>query len=829
MRSVFGSSPKMKITYLELNKYKRFKLSRVERLIYRPAARQQLILGTNGCGKSSLLAELSPLPGSRDQYKSGGSKIIHIEHGTSNYVLTSDFSKGQKHSFLKDGVEMNEGGTQQVQLRLVKDEFKYTRKLHDFLTDVTRFVDLRPQERREFITMFSDMDWTFALNAFQDLKSRARDAQGAFKHVQSRLAKEAENLSHFKNTPELQLRATALRDELHGLLVNITPNVPEYSQLYAQLEQHYIQTAELSKKTLSQVPGCIYDGRYKTIEDIDSRIQQIRDDINNTKFTLDRASKDHHELESILSSFGGRSIDEIENVDQKIDEITQALNRLKAAPAPFAIQSAKRTRNESELVLSELQHIMQVIPDNSTARFSMREIEATVTRLTETQHLIDKLSTQSNRLYEHISHLKGKHDSTCPKCQFVWKDGVNPVELKALEEQLASLPQKLSEAREEQARCKEYLEEAESYKAIWGRFKTLHTSYIYMRPLTVYLMDNDCMTHNPQQNLHILKQWRDAVDVAVEIETLTEQLEQLQQIKSVQEHVGDSSKIFDRMRQLELEIAEATPKLHQLNEELRVVTSERNDVIAYINRLNEIDGRLGEWVRLVERALTSIKNKILNEAINKGHLELATLQKEISDHETLSGIVKDLRSQTLKLDVKFKALSLMVNALSPTDGLIAERLRDQINSIVDQVNAIIAPVWSYDLSVMPCGVDATELDYKFPVYVQSPTDISNDISETSKGQTEIINLAFKLAGMLFMNMMDYPLYLDEPGEGFDEQHRDQIMSMIRQMLDNGHYSQMFMVSHVANSHGAFLDAECLVLDSSNITLPGRFNEHVEFE
>jgi len=94
---------------------------------------------------------------------------------------------------------------------------------------------------------------------------------------------------------------------------------------------------------------------------------------------------------------------------------------------------------------------------------------------------------------------------------------------------------------------------------------------------------------------------------------------------------------------------------------------------------------------------------------------------------------------------------------------------------------------------------------------------------------EMINIAFKLTAMLYLGLLDYPLFMDEPGEGFDEQHRDQIMSLIRQMLDSGHYSQLFMVSHFASNHGSFLDAEVLVLDSSNIALPGKFNEHVILE
>jgi DNA repair exonuclease SbcCD ATPase subunit len=238
---------------------------------------------------------------------------------------------------------------------------------------------------------------------------------------------------------------------------------------------------------------------------------------------------------------------------------------------------------------------------------------------------------------------------------------------------------------------------------------------------------------------------------------------------------------------------------------------------------------LSTLVSTLQTALLAIKNKALRDVSESRHLEMAAIQKRLTDRETLQGIVNDLARDVEQLEIQYRTFQLLAQALSPTEGLIAQRLREAIFSIVDQMNAVISSVWSHELRIMECGFEQSDLDYKFPVYVESPDNLTPDISRASKGQQEMINIAFKLTAMLYLDLLDYPLFMDEPGEGFDEQHRDQIMSLIRQMLDSGHYSQLFMVSHFASNHGAFLDAEILALDTSNIALPGIFNEHVVLE
>ena len=52
---------RVRILSITLYKYIRFELTNTEKVTYTPSEIVQIILGTNGCGKSSLLSQLTPL------------------------------------------------------------------------------------------------------------------------------------------------------------------------------------------------------------------------------------------------------------------------------------------------------------------------------------------------------------------------------------------------------------------------------------------------------------------------------------------------------------------------------------------------------------------------------------------------------------------------------------------------------------------------------------------------------------------------------------------------------------------------------------------------
>ena len=68
-----------------------------------------------------------------------------------------------------------------------------------------------------------------------------------------------------------------------------------------------------------------------------------------------------------------------------------------------------------------------------------------------------------------------------------------------------------------------------------------------------------------------------------------------------------------------------------------------------------------------------------------------------------------------------------MDELSPVNGLIADQLYGNIKCIVSQMNEIISQIWTYDLEILPCGLESNDLDYKFPIQVKSASNIVKDI------------------------------------------------------------------------------------------------------
>lgn len=91
---------------------------------------------------------------------------------------------------------------------------------------------------------------------------------------------------------------------------------------------------------------------------------------------------------------------------------------------------------------------------------------------------------------------------------------------------------------------------------------------------------------------------------------------------------------------------------------------------------------------------------------------------------------------------------------------------------------------------------------------------------------EIINLAFKITAMKYMNLLDTPLYLDEFGSAMDNGHRNEVISLIKTFSEQRTFSQMFIVSHDVTQYSSLPNAQVCVICNDNIITPQHYNEHV---
>ncbi len=94
----------MRLIEAVLRGFKHFPLSDIQTLCYKPTVKTQVILGSNGSGKTSLMKELSPLAGKKANYEPGGSKEVTYLYKGSIYELKSIFTEnGAQFYFIKDG------------------------------------------------------------------------------------------------------------------------------------------------------------------------------------------------------------------------------------------------------------------------------------------------------------------------------------------------------------------------------------------------------------------------------------------------------------------------------------------------------------------------------------------------------------------------------------------------------------------------------------------------------------------------------------------------------------------------------------------------------
>ena len=186
----------MKLISLELKNYSRLFVSGIKHIVYTPKNSFNIILGRNGSGKSSLLKEIfANVDDLKNDYDSGGYKILKLKHNDSNYVIgyTRDTNR---HSFIIDGEELNPQYIQKTQRILIEQHFKLTKSIYEMLLSSTNFTSMSTSERKRWFTnILTSVDYEYALNLYNKTKFRLKELAAFMKLIQSKLIKNSEGVA----------------------------------------------------------------------------------------------------------------------------------------------------------------------------------------------------------------------------------------------------------------------------------------------------------------------------------------------------------------------------------------------------------------------------------------------------------------------------------------------------------------------------------------------------------------------------------------------------------------------------------------------------------
>ena len=824
----------MKITKLKLTGFKRIALTGYTNIEIDFTNKVQLILGTNSSGKSSIMHELSPLPIVTSDLTTDGSKEIWIEHHNETYYLSNHKSGKCSLIRLSDNEELNPGGTQTVQKEMIKQIFNYDTKVHDLLLGLENFTDMKPTRRKEWITELSDVNYDFALRVFSGLKERLRDTQGALKLAKKKLVEATEIRTDEAAVEELRRRiqlGEAKLEQLNSLRIPEvgyanTANLEDLQSIYSKA----IDYARRSAKIKSYLLGKDVNGLKYRIEYLNSEINKV----NQSRDSLAKELLEKHAQLDEMKSLGNTDkqsllTDRQRHLGMINDLIGSLYYQLAYDHVPTCLQSLREC-------IPDLSRILNSLPSNTEGNYTRESVKTLNTQIANTEYKLNELNQALSRVEVEINHLE-KHRNegsiTCPKCTHDFTPGFNQLTFDTLMNKRVSYIATREAETAQLSVYKEQLQEQNQYYLLFDELSTIVRSATVLKPIWNLLLEDKLVSTYPKQALVVINKCLDDLDKLMQVGQIKEELRSIDTVlEKIEWQSGQSTNsLQSTIDNDEIKLGEYIAEISQLQTQCRQAVQ---DLKLHTQSEALLDASKSS-LKLIEDTISSNIDRRYNESliasIRVVQSTIGELANELNSITNNRAIIRNMEENVAKLESDEGLLKIMMTELSPTEGLIASGLMGFITHLINQMNVLINSVWSYAMNIIPPSYaddGSAELDYKFPFKMVSDANRVADISLGSKGQREIINLAFRIVAATYLHLEDVPIYADEFGTGLDETHRKRAAEAIKNIVAESNYSQLFMISHYEDAHGSLTNAEVCVLSADNITVPAEYNTHVTF-
>lgn len=817
----------MFITRVKFKGFQRFIHNNIQELEVDFTSPFQLVLGTNGCGKSSLMNELTPFPPHKSLFDKEGLREFEFTHRGSTYLIINDYST-DKHSIYKDGEEMFDNLNPTMMAGVVKQLFNIDRTIADILTDKKRFTDMSTNERREIIMRASGININIGLDILSNLKEQKSYYKEYTKNLSKRLITEENNIPSDSHIEALNERKMDILHDL-GVLDELSNQKVEVSNEWEMLDR--VKRVETLGKTIAY-----------SFLDTPEELNQVRDDIDAqeilsvAKFKLEQTQEQKQVLmektEALKLSLGKSTFsateEELRKEQQKLKENIEEIRKnsngflMEDGDISYAMITVQE-------LYESLRDIFTRMPDNSNRYFNKEKRDLNAEKIIA---LNNKLGVYQKSILglEHEMNLHMNGDLTaCPACTFEFIPGTR-LSQSEITESLKVNNEMYAKTQAELNKEKEYEVEIRDYQNLILELEKTLRHFSQQQALISALKEYNYVNNPPAYCLNIIEQWYTDIKASPQLSTLNKRLNKVEE-----ELAHLALEDWEKKKADEEQLLQLSHEYSQLIDEVfkREETIER--IQSYIKHV----AKLREWLNDAERLeveITEYHEKTLINMVNQFVLhskadlnnELTKIEKEITNITYLKFNRDKLIADKEAAEQAVEDINILQDELSPKTGLLGEVMDEFILKFITQMNNIIKSVWTYPMEILTCRNKKGDLDFYFPVKVMDGGKKSDDVANLSSSQRDIINHAFKRLIMLTHDLEDFPLFNDELSNTMDDTHRIRAMKMIYDAVVNNQCSQMFFISHFAPQHGVFTQAEVLVINPDNLqTIPENYNAHAK--
>lgn len=831
----------MKIQDVFLKGYLRTKLGGYNAVRLTPSEIVQLIIGTNGAGKSSLLAQVNHAVADRKDFAVGGEKRVRSEHDGNTYETVQYFNKkNATFEFIVNGVNLNDGHTGAVQKDLLKEHLNIDNDLIDLMTGKIRFTRMSAAQRRDWLTRISGLNLDYANALFKKVSTNYRDVLGAKKLADKRIISETGNLWSDEEFSNWDAQQKQLSHIVTALMECRNPSIPTRSQVEHEINKvvNNIRATvdNVYDKTMRFNPEAKFDSLWNGLQTERSFLETLTGDLGSAEASRKHIIDELGHLEKELNQIAPQNNVDISQLYNRQATLTAAGTELDAYRLEFNWQSFDP--NWKNMLDNLHASLLDVLADKNPSDFILDwdEYQSYDGALAAKNDFDCKAATAERQHTIYVNRLARVRDTQnqkCPKCEHEFKPGVGIDEEALLSKQVEEWSQKRVVATQWSQKVQDVLRLNEVRNANQRAVQSLRQSYPAFASYWQSLDEHDWLATDPFVYISSFLTYRDEYEHMLRVHQNRRELTEVERMIDAARGQTDNAARADTLRKREAELTVRLNEMSTLLDSKRKQLNTQQQKIRtkeYFDGLEQtVLGLLHEYDTLMTARYDSIRESLIQDDIRDHQSRLALVTQRVQEQETQRAIVRDLEKQLDILEADLKAWKLLVDELSPTTGLIADQLMGFLNLFTKSMNDIINRIWTYKLEVLPNKESAAAMDYKFPLRAAGNKNTVIDVSLGSTGQTDIVDFAFVLVAMAYMNMQDYPIYADELGASFDEEHKAELEKFLSMVVQTGGCSQLWLISHayaVQNSLGA---CEVCVLDSSNVAVPAVYNQHVVFE
>lgn len=797
-----------------------------------------IILGGNGCGKTSLLSVFLPIAPSKSEFRDGGSYTnicLVNDHRYKFKVARKGNSLVCDIENLTTGTKIVEQGNAKVYNSRVEEITGITKEIKELLNGEVLLTDAGTELRRKWFYRLSTSDLTYALGFYQRLRKNLTMLNGGIEITSRKIA-------------ELRTR--------------VIDNEEERQQLATRLKALEADLRELNKQ-IEQLPGLNRDVTVATIQSLLLKIEApinailehrgglpteeqvgearrveatTREAVVSAETELSMLNKDLSLLmdESTRQDYLMRNHEGLKNTVAKLRELLKQWDTEHLFPELFAetvnidqLKAATDARVWGQRLGTTLDAI------KSTERLNVLE-EKLLTLDQNSSGLRDRLQRVENVL-QNLNHERNHYLETaevdCPQCQFKFRPGVRR-SLPELEEAIRGQMEQRNTLQTQLDSVLRDRTELESDVNYMRQVREIVLTYSKDPVLSLFfkrLQERNVFTDNRSQFGSLCAEFDRELYSAIEYHETKHRF-----AKAEKEWANAVAAVGNVDGALQQKIAFQQERLGKATETLSERRREHavaNDTFCYLNELKAtVDNFNAVFERLENDVKVTLTNTVVETLLNARENKLDAFTTARERHRQMENELNQLTALEKELsDLQAQQFNnkLMIQAFSPEKGVLRKYFYNAIVRITELMTRYIEQVWTYPMRVMPCDLTDGDLDYTFPVQLKTHPEPVPDVRKGSKAQRAIFNLMFRLTAYKALKLHQYPLLLDEPSEGMDEEHRNNLVGFIKTLANSGEFSQLLVVSHEAEIHSKLNEAAYCVIEPEGVTLPAVYNEGVK--